>query len=94
LNKVNKRSICSGIFRKLQNCTTPVYVVTVGGTNGLAKCARKDGSESRRIFFDEHKPRVVDGFEVNFVDARNIDGRLIFGLRNDDFDSLLWCQTG
>jgi hypothetical protein len=66
-----------------------LVIVGVGGTNGLAKCPRKDGGENGRVFFDEHKTRVVDGFEMNFVDARDVNGHFIFGLRNDDLDTLL-----
>jgi len=71
-----------------------LVILGVGGTNGLAKCTRKDGSENGRVFFDEHKPRVVDGFEMNFVDACDVNGHFIFGLRSDDFDALSECQHG
>ena len=68
--------------------------VTVSGTNGLAKCTGKDGNEKGGIFFNEHETRVVDGFEMNFVDTRDIDGRFIFELRNDELDTLSQCQKG
>jgi hypothetical protein len=71
-----------------------LVIVGVDGTNGLAKCARKDGGENGRVFFDEHKTRVVDGFKMNFVDTRDVNGHFIFGLRNDDLDTLSKCQNG
>ena len=79
---------------ELHDPRVSLVIVGVGGTNGLAKCTRKDGSENGRIFFEEHKTRVVDGFEMNFVDARDVNGHFIFGLRNDDLDTLSKCQNG
>ena len=79
------------LFRNFPETTElhdPRVSLVIIGVGGTTKCTRKDGGENGRIFFEEHKTRVVDGFEMDFVDARDVNGHFIFRLRNDDLNAL------